>query len=135
MWKRLKERVRSLWNVDTIIDIIVDFLLLVLDVITSPILIVIRLLRHFFNNWIKKSIKRFLKWFAHKVLRLPWQSMYEIKESAQLKKLLFRLTMLSALACFILTKLHEWIILDIEQVWLLQLIDYIMRGNLWTYFI
>ena len=135
MWKRLKKRVRSLWNVDTIIDITVDFLLLILDVITSPILIVIRLIRHFFNNWIKKSIKRFLKWFAHKVLRLPWQLMYEIKESAQLKRLLFRLTMLSVLVCFILTKLYEWIILDIEQEWLLQLINYIMRGELWTYFI
>ena len=29
MWKRLKKRVRSLWNVDTIIDITVDFLLLI----------------------------------------------------------------------------------------------------------
>ena len=56
--------------------------------------------------------------------------MYEIKESAQLKRLLFRLTMLSVLVCFILTKLYEWIILDIEQEWLLQLIDYIMRGEL-----
>ena len=135
MWKRLKKRVRSLWNVDTIIDIVVDFLLLVLDVITSPILIVIRILRHFFNNWIKEKIKKVLKWFAHKVLRLPWQLMYEIKESAQLKRLLFRLTMLSVLVCFILTKLHEWIILDIEQEWLLQLFDYIMRGKLWMYFI
>ena len=71
MWKRLKKRVRSLWNVDTIIDIVVDFLLLVLDVITSPILIVIRILRHFFNNWITEKIKKVLKWFAHKVLRLP----------------------------------------------------------------
>ena len=56
--------------------------------------------------------------------------MYEIKESAQLKSLLFRLTMLSVLVCFILTKLYEWIILDIEQEWLLQLINYIMRGEL-----
>tara|TARA_Y100001937_G_C6940774_1_gene250267 strand:- start:18 stop:188 length:171 start_codon:yes stop_codon:yes gene_type:complete len=56
--------------------------------------------------------------------------MYEIKESAQLKKLLFKLTMLSALVCFILTKLTEEFILGIEQVWFYQLIDYIMRGNL-----
>tara|TARA_B100001248_G_scaffold175135_1_gene132911 strand:+ start:2724 stop:2900 length:177 start_codon:yes stop_codon:yes gene_type:complete len=55
---------------------------------------------------------------------------HQVKESPQLKKLLFKLTMLSALVCFILTKLHEWLILDIEQKWLLQLIDYIMRGNL-----
>ena len=57
-------------------------------------------------------------------------SVDQIKETPQLKKLIFRLTMLSVLLSFILTKLHEWLILDIEQVWLLQLIDYIMRGNL-----
>ena len=58
------------------------------------------------------------------------ESMHEIKESAQLKKLLFRLTMLSAIVCFILTKLTEEFILGVEQVWFYQLIDYIMRGNL-----
>ena len=57
-------------------------------------------------------------------------SVEQIKETPQLKKLIFRLTMLSVLLSFILTKLYEWLILDIEQVWLLQLIDYIMRGNL-----
>ncbi len=57
-------------------------------------------------------------------------SVDQIKETPQLKKLIFRLTMLSVLLSFILTKLYEWLILDIEQVWLLQLIDYIMRGNL-----
>ena len=57
-------------------------------------------------------------------------SIDQIKETPQLKKLIFRLTMLSVLLSFILTKLYEWLILDIEQVWLLQLIDYIMRGNL-----
>ncbi len=56
--------------------------------------------------------------------------MNEIRESAQLKKLLFRLTMVSVLVCFILTKLTEEYILGIEQVWFYQLIDYIMRGNL-----
>lgn len=57
-------------------------------------------------------------------------SVEQIKETPQLKRLIFRLTMLCVLLSFILTKLHEWLILDIEQVWLLQLIDYMMRGNL-----
>ena len=57
-------------------------------------------------------------------------SVEQIKETPQLKRLIFRLTMLCVLLSFILTKLYEWLILDIEQVWLLQLIDYIMRGNL-----
>ena len=55
---------------------------------------------------------------------------HQIKETPQLKKLLFKLTIFCALLSFILTKLYEWLILDIEQVWLLQLIDYMMRGNL-----
>lgn len=71
MWQRFKTRVKGLWNVDSIIDVFVDMLLLLLDVITSPILIAVRLIRHFFNSWIKNTIKRILKWFAHKVLRLP----------------------------------------------------------------
>lgn len=57
-------------------------------------------------------------------------SVEQIKETPQLKRLIFRLTMLCVLLSFILTKLYEWLILDIEQEWLLQLFDYIMRGKL-----
>ncbi len=66
-----KKRLKELWNVDSMIDLIVDLLLIVFDVLYSPILIIVRILRHFFNEWIVNSIKRFLKWFAHKVLRIP----------------------------------------------------------------
>ena len=70
MWQRIKNRFKELWNVDSLIDLFVDAFLLLFDVISSPILIVIRLIRHFFDTWIKSTIKRFLKWFAHKILRL-----------------------------------------------------------------
>ena len=66
-----KKRLKELWNVDSMIDLIVDLLLIVFDFLYSPILIIVRILRHFFNEWIVNSIKRFLKWFAHKVLRIP----------------------------------------------------------------
>tara|TARA_B100000035_G_C20658718_1_gene404327 strand:- start:218 stop:472 length:255 start_codon:yes stop_codon:yes gene_type:complete len=68
---KFKKKLKELWNVDSMIDLIVDLLLVVFDVLYSPILIIVRILRHFFNEWIVNSIKRFLKWFAHKVLRIP----------------------------------------------------------------
>jgi len=68
---KFKKRLKELWNVDSMIDLIVDLLLIVFDVLYSPILIIVRILRHFFNEWIVNSIKKFLKWFAHKVLRIP----------------------------------------------------------------
>lgn len=71
MIKRIKQKLKDLWNVDSIIDMIVDLLLIIFDVLYSPILIVVRLIRHFFNEWIVSSIKKVLKWFAHKVLRIP----------------------------------------------------------------
>jgi len=70
MFKRTKAKLKELWNVDSIIDLFVDAFLLLFDVITSPILIIVRLIRHFFNEWIRKTISNVIKWFAHKVLRL-----------------------------------------------------------------
>ena len=70
MFTRFKNKLKELWNVDSMIDLFVDAFLLLFDVITSPILIVVRLIRHFFNKWIRDSISGALKWFAHKVLRL-----------------------------------------------------------------
>ena len=65
-WQRFKE-----WNtVDHWIDLIVDIGLIAFDVLSSPILIVVRFFRYFMNRWMNGHIKRFLKWFAHKVLRL-----------------------------------------------------------------
>ena len=71
MFKRTKKKLKELWNVDSMIDLIVDVLLIIFDVLYSPILIVVRILRHFFNEWIVGTIKAILKWFAHKVLRIP----------------------------------------------------------------
>ena len=63
--QRVSRKVKELWNIDSIIDVFVDIALLIFDVITSPILIVVRLIRHFFNKWIRDSIKGVLKWIAH----------------------------------------------------------------------
>ena len=65
-WQRFKQ-----WStVDRWIDLIVDIGLVAFDVLSSPILIVVRTIRYFFNKYVNKHIKRFLKWFAHKILKI-----------------------------------------------------------------
>ena len=62
-WQRFKE-----WStVDHWIDLFVDVGLIAFDVLASPVLIVVR---YFFNEYLNDHIKNFLKWFAHKVLRI-----------------------------------------------------------------
>ncbi len=65
-WQKFKE-----WNtVDHWIDLLVDIGLVAFDVISSPILIVVRFFRYFMNKWVNGYIKSFLKWFVHRVLRI-----------------------------------------------------------------
>ena len=61
MWKRIKK-----WcTIDHIVDLSVDILLMVWDVITSPVLIVARILRHFIGAWFTDKIKAGVRWIAH----------------------------------------------------------------------
>ncbi len=65
-WQKFKE-----WNtVDHWIDLIVDIGFVAFDVLSSPILIIVRFFRYFMNKWINGYIKNGLKWFAHKILRI-----------------------------------------------------------------
>ena len=65
-WQKFKE-----WNtVDHWIDLIVDIGLVAFDVLSSPILIIVRFFRYFMNKWINGYSKNGLKWFAHKILRI-----------------------------------------------------------------
>ena len=65
-WQRFKEW----WTIDHVVDGVVDIALLLFDVITSPILITIRIIRRFIGDWVVGGIKRFVKaiayWFAKK---------------------------------------------------------------------
>ena len=66
MWARIKK-----WfNIDHIVDLSVDLFLILFDVLTSPILIVMRLVRftlsNFFADSIKKYIKRVIPWIEKK---------------------------------------------------------------------
>jgi len=64
MLKKIKEKFT---NADNVIDGIVDFGLLVFDVLSSPILLVMRIVRYYLKKWIKTFIKTFLKKTYHKI--------------------------------------------------------------------
>ena len=46
-WQRFKEW----WTIDHVVDLCVDALLLIWEVVSSPILIVVRIIRHFIGDW------------------------------------------------------------------------------------
>ena len=72
MFKDIKQRIKrnSPPSTDSVIDFMVDMLLLFWDIISSPILIVMRVLRMFIKKAFGERLKRFVKWFVHKVLRI-----------------------------------------------------------------
>ena len=65
-WQRFKEW----WTIDHVVDLCVDALLLIWEVVSSPILIVVRIIRHFIGDWfvggIKSIVKTIVHWFARK---------------------------------------------------------------------
>ena len=68
--ERIKEKWKKLCTTDNIIDLSVDAFILLADVLTSPILIIVRLFKHIVNIYFIEKIKRAIKWFVHKVLRI-----------------------------------------------------------------
>ncbi len=55
-------------NSDNAIDAGVDVMLIVLDVLSSPILIVVRLARYAFNKFIRGYVVKGIKWILNKLL-------------------------------------------------------------------
>ena len=55
---------------DRVIDFSVDVGIVAFDVLSSPILIVVRIVRFYIKKFINNYLKRFLKWFIHMVLRI-----------------------------------------------------------------
>jgi len=61
MWQRIKK-----WlNIDNIIDASVDLFLILFDVLSSPILIVMRLARFVIGNYLLSGVKNKIKKLAH----------------------------------------------------------------------
>ena len=65
-----KQRFKKACNTDNVIDFSVDAGLIAFDVLASPILIVVRIARFYIRKFVNNYLKRFLKWFVHKVLRI-----------------------------------------------------------------
>ena len=74
IWRRMsdkkltiKERWRKAMTADNMVDLSVDIFLIVFDVLSSPILIVMRVVRwilaKFVNQHVKNFIKRIVHWF------------------------------------------------------------------------
>ena len=61
MWQRFKKW----WTIDHVVDLAVDIALMIWDVISSPVLIVVRILRHFIGEWFTDKIKAGVRWVAH----------------------------------------------------------------------
>tara|TARA_B100001142_G_scaffold278506_1_gene288604 strand:- start:7841 stop:8239 length:399 start_codon:yes stop_codon:yes gene_type:complete len=61
----LRQRFRKAATADNIVDLSVDVFLIVFDVLSSPILIVMRVLRWLFKKFISKNLKRVIKFVVH----------------------------------------------------------------------
>ena len=63
----LRARVKKAVNADNILDVIVALSLILFDVLSSPILIVMRVFRYFFNKFIRGYFKRGIRWVVNKI--------------------------------------------------------------------
>ena len=66
----IKSRWKKAVNTDNIIDFSVDVGIVAFDVLSSPILIIVRIIRYYVKKFINKYLKKYIKWFVHKVLRI-----------------------------------------------------------------
>ena len=63
--KKIRQRIKKWCTIDHVVDLSVDIFLLIWDIITSPILIVMRVIRHFIGEWFTDKIKAGVRWIAH----------------------------------------------------------------------
>ena len=57
----MREKLRKWFNIDNIIDVTVDLFLILFDVLSSPILIVMRLARWIIGNYLLGGVKTKIK--------------------------------------------------------------------------
>ena len=67
-WFTGRTKVRRLINSDNAIDVSVDIMLIIFDVLSSPILIVVRVLRYGFNKFIRGYVIKGIKWVLNKIM-------------------------------------------------------------------
>lgn len=71
MWQKIKKKL----NIDSMVDVSVDLFLILFDVLSSPILIVMRLLRYVVGKYVLDGVKNRIKQLLHWLERKPrWVS-------------------------------------------------------------
>ena len=63
----IKKRFKKAMNTDNALDLTVDMSLILFDVLSSPILIVMRVVRYFFNKFMKDYVKKGIKWLINRI--------------------------------------------------------------------
>ena len=63
----IKKRFKKAMNSDNALALVVDMSLILFDVLSSPILIVMRVVRYFFNKFVKDYVKKGIKWLVDKI--------------------------------------------------------------------
>ena len=63
--RRLWEKLRSWCNIDNVVDLTVDLYLILFDVLSSPILIVMRLVRYIIGTYLLGGVKNKIKKVGH----------------------------------------------------------------------
>jgi hypothetical protein len=63
--ERLRKRFRNWFNIDNVVDASVDLFLILFDVLSSPILIVMRLVRYIIGTYLLGGVKNKIKKVGH----------------------------------------------------------------------
>jgi len=62
--QKTQREIKKYFNLDNIVDTGVDIALVIFDVLSSPILIVMRVVRWFLNEFVLGHIKKFIKFIV-----------------------------------------------------------------------
>ena len=68
--QKTQRGIKKYFNLDNIVDTGVDVSLVVFDVLSSPILIVMRVIRWFLNEFVLGHVKRFIKFIIKIFMKL-----------------------------------------------------------------
>lgn len=107
------KRIKKWFTIDHVVDLCVDLFLILYDVITSPILIVMRVLRHFLGEWFTDKIKAGVRWIAHWFER---KRAYRLEHGHGIVRTYWRLMLLSPMLIFLVGTLILFIVTGIEIV-------------------
>ena len=107
------KRIKKWFTIDHVVDLCVDLFLILYDVITSPILIVMRVLRHFIGEWFTDKIKAGVRWIAH---WFEHKRAYRLEHGHGIWRTYWRLILLSPMLIFLVGTLILFLITGIEIV-------------------